>query len=302
MLKRISYLILLFIIILLFISPVVASEIDTNPKDMVVSYVASETDWTWSVPTNQSFSEDCLEKVGVVSLSPAEGYNNIVLQNGTQIKITLNSDNNFNLINTENSQIPYEVTRYGVKLNQNDTVLSYISGMSGPSASVGIERKLKFVTTNDNIKNAKIAGTHSDTITFTLNILPYEQLPDEDDMTTHSVTFLIEPEDLTDYNGCLSVDIGTFDNYNTYSLKDENEENRLPETVSNVNWLVFAINGNFDENTYVIDFNNGEFDLVFKKDEEAFGWDSDFFAFIKDTTIKIRIIPNNTEAENPGPQ
>lgn len=148
-----------------------------------VNYEVDQTGWTFSVPAAQTFTKGNLTLYGNVSISPESGKDIISLPSGQTINMifTAANFNNgvFELRNGSNSVIPYkigEVTRIaseGVSeevsdITSNDcTVLTYIAGSS---SNEGVTNKLRFATTLENIKNAKVTGLHTDTLTFTVNV------------------------------------------------------------------------------------------------------------------------------------
>lgn len=148
-----------------------------------VNYEVDQTGWTFSVPAAQTFTKGNLTLYGNVSISPESGKDIISLPSGQTINMTFTAANFnngvFELRNGSNSVIPYkigEVTRIaseGVSEEVSDitsngcTVLTYIAGSS---SNEGVTNKLRFATTPDNIKNAKVTGLHTDTLTFTVNV------------------------------------------------------------------------------------------------------------------------------------
>lgn len=144
-----------------------ASPVSGATQTTPVEYEVAETEWTWSVPATQTFTKDSLELPGTVKISPVGEGSVIALAEGTTIDVSINSANNFELKNTDNSTIPYQVKKGEDVLIQDAGVLSFAAGTSD---NTGVEQALTFVTTLDNIKNAKLTGTHTDTITFTVNV------------------------------------------------------------------------------------------------------------------------------------
>lgn len=148
-----------------------------------VEYTVDQTGWTFSVPAAQTFTKGNLTLYGNVSISPESGKDIISLPSGQTINMTFTAanfnDGVFELRNGSNSVIPYkigEVTRIaseGVSEEVSDitsdgcTVLTYIAGSS---SNEGVTNKLRFATTLENIKNAKVTGLHTDTLTFTVNV------------------------------------------------------------------------------------------------------------------------------------
>lgn len=148
-----------------------------------VEYTVAQTGWTFSVPAAQTFTKGNLTLYGNVSISHESGKDIISLPSGQTINMTFTAANFnngvFELRNGSNSVIPYkigQVTRIaseGVSEEVSDitsngcTVLTY---MAGSSANTGVTNKLRFATTLENIKNAKVTGLHTDTLTFTVNV------------------------------------------------------------------------------------------------------------------------------------
>lgn len=186
-----------------------------------VNYEVDQTGWTFSVPAAQTFTEGNLTLYGNVSISPESGKDIISLPSGQTINMTFTAanfnDGVFELRNGSNSVIPYkigQVTRIaseGVSEEVSDitsngcTVLTYIAGSS---ANTGVTNKLRFATTLDNIKNAKVTGLHTDIITFTVNVNGLQTatvegkyiVVDDVNESTHNLNVTLTSDTVTDFS------------------------------------------------------------------------------------------------------
>lgn len=198
-----------------------------------VNYEVDQTGWTFSVPAAQTFTKGNLTLYGNVSISPESGKDIISLPSGQTINMTFTAANFnngvFELRNGSNSVIPYkigEVTRIaseGVSEEVSDitsngcTVLTYIAGSS---SNEGVTNKLRFATTLENIKNAKVTGLHTDTLTFTVNVTGGTSGGgSESGGSTTTPTLISFTIDGTSYQAeeGMSWDRWTYSDYNTVS-------------------------------------------------------------------------------------
>lgn len=159
------------------VSPVLAFEgagphtgSDGASSTTQVAYEVTASAWTFSVPAAQTFTKDSLTKTGEVKVSPVAGEV-INLANGTTITLSVASAKDFNLVaqSNENSLIPYVVslTDGGDCVAQDATVLTYVAGTD---ANTGKGETLHIYTTEGNIKNATVTGSHADQLTFTVHV------------------------------------------------------------------------------------------------------------------------------------
>ena len=150
-----------------------------------VNYEVDQTGWTFSVPAAQTFTKENLILFGNVSIKPESGKDIISLPSGQTINMTFTAANFnngvFELRNGSNSVIPYTIGRVSMVASEGEgnneiienitsngcSVLTYIAGSS---SNEGVTYKLRFATTLENIKNAKVTGLHTDTLTFTVNV------------------------------------------------------------------------------------------------------------------------------------
>lgn len=199
-----------------------------------VNYEVDQTGWTFSVPAAQTFTKGNLTLYGNVSISPESGKDIISLPSGQTINMTFTAANFnngvFELRNGSNSVIPYkigEVTRIaseGVSEEVSDitsdgcTVLTYIAGSS---SNEGVTNKLRFTTTPDNIKNAKVTGLHTDTLTFTVNVTGGTSGGGSESggsTTPTLISFTIDGKSYQAEEG-MSWDRWTYSDYNTSGFK-----------------------------------------------------------------------------------
>ena len=177
------------------ITPVFAVDLASNTttgNTQVTYQVSSSTDgdggvgeyttthFVWGVPASFSFSASELTKNDNAYIRPdnsdkSEGEEGrvLVLDNGTEIKISMESGNEFKLKNTDKSVIEYTVQKINGEgtfedaLGQNAEILKYTAGTSD---NKGIEQPLHFETTADQIKSVKLTGAHTDVLTFTMAV------------------------------------------------------------------------------------------------------------------------------------
>lgn len=150
-----------------------------------VNYEVDQTGWTFSVPAAQEFTKENLVLYGYASINPESGKDIISLPSGQTINMTFTAanfnDGVFELRNGSNSVIPYTIGRVSMVASEgegNNEIIENITSngcsvltyMAGSSANTGVTNKLRFATTLENIKNAKVTGLHTDTLTFTVNV------------------------------------------------------------------------------------------------------------------------------------
>lgn len=150
-----------------------------------VEYTVDQTGWTFSVPAAQEFTKENLILYGYASINPESGNDIISLPSGQTINMTFTAANFnngvFELRNGSNSVIPYTIGRVSMVASEgggNNEIIENITSngcsvltyMAGSSANTGVTNKLRFATTLENIKNAKVTGLHTDTLTFTVNV------------------------------------------------------------------------------------------------------------------------------------
>lgn len=144
---------------------------DGATSDTQVAYEVTASAWTFSVPAAQTFATGNLAKTGDVKVSPAAEGEVINLANGTTITLSVNSEKEFNLVAASNnkSKIPYVVSLAdnGDCVNQDDIVLTYIAGTHD---NKGMTVPLHIYTTEENIKDATVTGSHTDKLTFTVHV------------------------------------------------------------------------------------------------------------------------------------
>ena len=144
-----------------------ASPTSGSAQTTPVEFESGETEWAWEVPAAQTFTDQSLEKTGSVKIKPLNDGDVIILDEGTQIDISLSSINGFKLKNTDKSAIPYEVKKGSTVLVDNDNVLHFEAGVSD---NTGVAQTLSFETTASKIKEAKLIGQHTDVVTFNLDV------------------------------------------------------------------------------------------------------------------------------------
>ena len=127
----------------------------------------TEVEWVWTVPAAQMLSDQNLTTNDTLQIKPKNEGDKIDLDAGTNIKITINSENGFSLNNTNSSKILYQVKNGSTVLGQGDAVIDYIADGSNYTGAV---QELDFITTKNFVKNAKLSGMHTDNIVFTMNI------------------------------------------------------------------------------------------------------------------------------------
>lgn len=142
-----------------------ASPTSGSAQTTPVEFESGETEWAWEVPAAQTFTDQSLKKTGSVKIKPLNDGDVIILDEGTQIDISLSSINGFKLKNTDKSAIPYEVKKGSTVLVDNDNVLHFEAGVSD---NTGVAQILSFETTEAKIKEAKLIGQHTDVVTFNL--------------------------------------------------------------------------------------------------------------------------------------
>jgi len=149
-------------------------------------------DFIWSVPAKQEFKyhpdanqgSNTLTTTGDVKISPLEGKDKLILAQGADIKISVDSANAYKLkpVNDANgdSHVDYTVAKSGT-IRGEGTDAAFVNGSgesqnvlefkSGVAADItGVTQQLTFATTAENIQNGVTeAGEHADQLTFTMD-------------------------------------------------------------------------------------------------------------------------------------
>ena len=133
--------------------------IDTNGS-LVVSYGVDET-FKVTIPADIALSADNLQGTGTVTAT------NVRLTDGTTMKVSVYSVNNYNLVNGE-SKIAYAL-KSGDKTYTNDdnVVLSVAAGSIAVTDSASTQ--LTFATSAEAVEAATLAGAHQDTLSFSIS-------------------------------------------------------------------------------------------------------------------------------------
>lgn len=121
-----------------------------------VTYTADEH-YEISIPASQNMG-DGMEVMGTVAA------NSVCLAEGTALHVNMQSQNGFSLV-CGNSSIGYTVSANGSAVSNGSDVLVVEAGSTEGSTA------LVFATDAANVAGATLAGEHTDTISFTANVL-----------------------------------------------------------------------------------------------------------------------------------
>lgn len=234
--------------------PAVSAESTTATQELELDI---QPNWQWSITAQGTLNDNGIMTLPV-TISPQNG-DKIVLGKGTVINISMNSANNFFLVNSDSSSsIEYEVwNSSNEKLSNGATVLEY---RYNPEESSGDSLSEKSETLSvKTIGTAQYAGKYTDSLTFNATVttdttqstenISAQQEPAPQEKSTYTVTLNTEDETINSslyckinkYERCvadlLAAKVCTLEDVQTiefYYKEPESSEN-------NVQWYISSV-------------------------------------------------------------